>query len=36
MPAEPASERRAATLFSRRAVGAPSFYEQRSPGRQRV
>jgi hypothetical protein len=36
MPAEPASERTAAALFSRRADGASSFGERRSPGRQRA
>jgi len=36
MPAEPASERSAAALSSRRAAGASSFGERRSPGRQRV
>jgi len=35
-PAEPASSRAAATLFSRRAAGAHPSGEQRSPGRQRV
>ena len=35
-PAEPASSRAAAALFSRRAAGAPSIGEQRSPGRQRA
>jgi hypothetical protein len=36
VPAEPASERTAAALFSRRAAGAPPFGERRSPGRQRA